>query len=76
MYRKKNNGISIFNCYRQVQIENLMETDCQIMEILGTNGGVEFIKEVEELTQEQIDEMIRSAKEEMDDDDDFESVSY
>lgn len=63
MFRKKINGISIFNCYRQVQLE------CQfgIPESEEFNEG--FIKEVEELTQEQIDEMIRSAKEDEDEDD-------
>lgn len=75
MYKRRN-GISIFNCYRVVQIENQGEIDSQIYEILSHEGGMGFIKEVDELTQDQIDEMIRSAKEEMDDDDDLEDIPY
>ena len=66
--KKKPNGITIFNCYRRVR--NSVELELELSE--------EFVREISELTQEQIDDMVKMAKELNQDDDmeDEDNIPY
>jgi hypothetical protein len=63
---RRTGRMTLFNCYRYVQNEKnfYKEFGTEMNEL-----DSEFIAEIAELSQEQIDEMIRSATDEEDDDD-------
>jgi citrate lyase gamma subunit len=65
--RKNGLGISIFNCYRHLRVAARLEEAIELE--LDSELGAQFIQEISELTQEQIDEMVKMAEEEEDDDD-------